>query len=288
MPELTWNNTATDPLGQFKNGLLRVQDLENDKTMETLYASFAEVNLAQKAVGALLDHGVADQDLTLIANFVGADGQPDGQMQHAVQNAKEGISTTSVSDAGAGMAKGAGIGLGVGVLAALASLFIPGFGLVTGGGALALALGAGAATTAAGAVAGGVTGYLVDQGVPADIAVDYENARANGGAIISVQLPLRGPSRADMETILTKYQASRISLHQNAAIIQDRVAADGHHMVTALPITAATSVLDNPNNLKVVAQMPAGVAVGTLDSPAQLIVVGPPTPPSKLSNNPRS
>lgn len=111
-------------------------------------------------------------------------------MENAVQSAKEGVSTTTALDAAAGLAKGAGIGLGVGILAVLASLFIPGFGLVTGGGALAMALGAGAATTAGGAIVGSVTGYLVDQGIPAEIAVDYEKARLDGGAIISVNLTM--------------------------------------------------------------------------------------------------
>ena len=182
--------------------------------METLYASFADVDMAQKALGALLDHGVAENDLTLVANTAEPGAAPtNGHMEHALQSAKEGITTTTAKDAAAGMAKGAGLGLGLGVVGVLASLFIPGFGLVTGGGALALALGAGAATTAAGAMAGSVTGYLVDQGVPADVAVDYEKARLNGGAIISIHMALRGPERVELEKILTKYQASGISLH---------------------------------------------------------------------------
>src|SRR5205085_9990716 len=81
-------------------------------------------------------------------------------------SAKTGLSTTTPADAGVGAAKGAGIGLGVGVLAALASIFVPGFGLVAGGGALATAIAGAVGTTAAGAIAGGVHGYLKDQGVP--------------------------------------------------------------------------------------------------------------------------
>ncbi len=42
---------------------------------------------------------------------------------------------------------------------------MPGVGLVVGGGALALAIGGALGTTAAGAVAGGMAGYLKDQGV---------------------------------------------------------------------------------------------------------------------------
>ena len=181
--------------------------------METVYANFADVDMAQKALGALLDHGVAAEELTLVANTAQPGAAPDGHMENALQSAREGISTTTANDAAAGMAKGAGVGLGLGVVGVLASLFIPGFGLVTGGGALAMALGAGAATTVGGAVVGSVTGYLVDQGVPADLAVDYEKARLKGGAIISVHVPIQGPERVDIEATLAKYQASGISIY---------------------------------------------------------------------------
>lgn len=180
--------------------------------MDTLYASFADVDLAQKAAGALLDHGVEKDHLSLVshmgAEHIDADDDDDHDI---VENAKSGISTTTSGDAASGAMKGAGVGLGIGALAALASLFIPGFGLVTGGGALAMALGAAAGTTAAGAVAGGVAGYLVDQGVPEAAAVDYEKALEHGGAIIAISLPSGDVSRTDAEQILNKYQATNLS-----------------------------------------------------------------------------
>jgi len=178
--------------------------------MDTLYASFADVDLAQKAAGALLDHGVEKDHLSLVSHMGGEHLDTDDD-DDVVENAKSGISTTTSGDAASGAMKGAGVGLGIGALAALASLFIPGFGLVTGGGALAMALGAAAGTTAAGAVAGGVAGYLVDQGVPEAAAVDYEKALEHGGAIIAVSLPSNDVSRTDAEQILNKYQATNIS-----------------------------------------------------------------------------
>lgn len=123
--------------------------------------------------------------------------------------AKAGVSTTTIQDAAKGAAKGVGYGLGVGALAAVASLAIPGFGLVLGGGALAVAVAGLAATAGAGAVAGGVVGYLKDQGVPADDIPIYQAAYEDGGAILSVviQDPMKA---AIVQDLLRKYGASNV------------------------------------------------------------------------------
>src|SRR5262249_11262495 len=117
--------------------------------------------------------------------------------------AKKGLSTTTPEDAASGAAKGAGIGLGVGVLAALASIFIPGFGLVAGGGALATAIGGAAAATAGGAIAGGVHGYLKDQGVPEEAITVYTEDYHAGGAILAVTTPSNGVDAATVERIIS-------------------------------------------------------------------------------------
>src|SRR5688500_11923729 len=101
-------------------------------------------------------------------------------------DAKSGISTTTGADGAAGAVKGAGLGLGVGIAAALAALAIPGFGLVLGGGALATAAAGAAGATAAGALAGGVEGFLKDQGVPDDVLTHYNDTFMQGGAILAV------------------------------------------------------------------------------------------------------
>ncbi len=123
--------------------------------------------------------------------------------------AKAGVSTTTIQDAAKGAAKGVGYGLGIGALAAVASIAIPGFGLVLGGGALAVAMAGLAATAGAGAVAGGVVGYLKDQGVPADEIPAYQEAYEDGGAILSVviQDPLKA---AIVQDLLRKYGASNV------------------------------------------------------------------------------
>jgi hypothetical protein len=92
-------------------------------------------------------------------------------------------------------------------LGGLATLFIPGFGLVTGGSALATALGAVAGTTVGGAITGGVAGYLQDQGVSQRVAVDTEQALKHGSATISVDCPTGKLGEAEVMEILSKYHA---------------------------------------------------------------------------------
>lgn len=127
--------------------------------------------------------------------------------------AKAGITTTTPADAGAGAIKGTGIGLGVGALAALAALFVPGVGLVVGGGALAAALGGIAASAGAGAAAGAVTGYLKDQGMDEHIAGRYGEAISGGGALIALTVPSGEVNEYDARQILSKYGAQNVEAH---------------------------------------------------------------------------
>jgi hypothetical protein len=189
---------------------------------DTIYASFADADMAQKAVGALLDHGVRCEDITFLANeeygrrygydrVDAVDDDDDDHDRNPVASAAHGISTTTGADAASGAAKGAGIGLGLGAAAAIASMFIPGVGLVTGGGALASALAGLAASTAGGAAAGGATGYLKDQGVPEAAAMDYDKAIRSGGAMVAVTVPSNDVDRATAESVLAKYNAGNVN-----------------------------------------------------------------------------
>ena len=288
--------------------------------MAHLYASFADASLAEKAAGALLDYGVRQEDISLVANdeygkahethgklygsgdtaigtgaattafadsgfgaapsavgglgqvgdrvagsvsgAFGAEGTAAGYEAAADQKtgganagavegrqvamydnpgtpgtsadlnpadqggpdsaanqgdvataAKHGISTTTPEDAGEGAVKGTGIGLGVGILASLAALTIPGVGLVLGGGALAAALGATALTAGAGAIAGGATGYLKDQGIPADAAEHYHGTVSGGGAVLSINIPSGDVDQATDESVLSKYGAANVNAY---------------------------------------------------------------------------
>lgn len=170
----------------------------------TLHASFADAAMGEKAMGALMDHGVAKEDVS--AFFPENYQQED--VHEVAANVNHGITTTTGADAAVGAAKGAGIGLGVGAIATLATLLIPGFGIVTGGGALVTALMAAAGTTAGGAMAGGVGGYLQDQGVDQQVAGDAEAALRNGRAVIIVKCPSGKLEEPEIAAILVKYGAT--------------------------------------------------------------------------------
>jgi uncharacterized membrane protein len=163
-----------------------------------IYASYDDVARAREAAGALLDHGAAKEDLSLVLSNA-------TETSDEIESANTGITTTTSADAASGAAVGAGIGLGVGALAALTSIIVPGIGLVAGGGALATALAGAAGATAAGAVAGGVTGYLKDQGVPEDLARRTESRIQAGGALLSVIVPSNNVDQTVATGILEKY-----------------------------------------------------------------------------------
>ncbi len=184
--------------------------------MTNTYATFTDPHMAEKAGGALMDFGVKAGHISIVfpEGFVSSYHHEDNSESHqahradghdAEHAAKSGITTTTVGDAAKGSVKGAEVGLAAGALAALAAVFIPGVGLVLGGGALAIALGGVAGSTVAGAVAGGVTGYLKDQGVPADATEAYVSVLGSGGAVVTVTPTdeiIDGPA---VEGILIKY-----------------------------------------------------------------------------------
>jgi hypothetical protein len=265
----------------------------------TLYAAFADATLAERAAGALLDHGVRAEDLSLVQHesrynmpntvaddtgvtpgikgkmsgasitspgvadaafymppvaetthpmsnmgpygtsvesymeeedFATARNQADYDRETATigddrdydradgvdaadfeKSAKHGISTTTGADAGIAAVTGGAWGLGVGAVAALASLLIPGVGIVVGGGALATAIAGLVATTGAGAAVGAITGYLKDQGVDEHVAMKYGDTVAGGGAILAVHVPSGDVDELRARQVLEKYGAANIN-----------------------------------------------------------------------------
>ena len=195
-----------------------------------IYASFTNVEDAEKATGALMDFGLRAEDISLIAPehhgdraklYTGThpmEGQTygDSSINSSVNDtnkddmkAKTGITTTTGADAVAGAEVGAGVGLGVGVAAALAALLVPGFGLVVGGGALAMAIAGAAATTGAGALAGGALGFMKDQGVPAHVVESYNTAFQSGSTILAIS-STSDIDHSAINQILTKYNGTNI------------------------------------------------------------------------------
>lgn len=170
-----------------------------------LYVRFSDAAQAERALAALADRGADIKDLTAIFPM-GYQDRGDFKKSAAAQ-AVEGVSVTTSADAAVGAEKGSAVGLGVGALAALASLLIPGFGLVTGGSALVTALIGVAGATVGGAIAGGAAGYLQDQGVPHRIALDTEEALKNGSAVIAIHCPTGKLGEFEVMEIVSKYHA---------------------------------------------------------------------------------
>lgn len=189
---------------------------------DTLYATFGDGARAEHAVGALLDHGVQAEHVSLIAGTQPVRPDP-------VEQAKHGVSTTTPEDAAAGALQGAGVGLGFGAIAAALSLFLPGIGLVTGGGALAAAIAAAAASTAAGAAVGGVVGFLKDQGVGEEFAAAAHQTVQRGGVLIAVHVPSGPVGEGRAVEILHRYHPERLVAHpgSDAPAVEDPASPSG-------------------------------------------------------------
>lgn len=177
-------------------------------TKQTILARFEDPASAERAIGALLDHGVDSNDVSVVFDHEYLDTSDTSTLGKAAQlqsNAETGITTTTADDAALGAEKGAGIGLGVGLLAAAATVFVPGVGVVLGGGVLGTALAGVAGATAAGAVAGGLAGYLKDQGVDKEAIVRYHETLVASGALIAVTTPSNNVLESKVEHVLSKY-----------------------------------------------------------------------------------
>ncbi len=172
-----------------------------------IYASFNDTTMAKDAMGALLDNGVRAEDISLVLPYhKDRDVNEENlRAEETIHKAETGITTTTQDDAAVGATKGAFFGFGVGSIAALAAILIPGVGLVVGGGALAVALIGAAGATVAGTVAGGVLGYLKDQGVPEEESQRFSNVYEQGGSILNVSAPSGSVDAATIEATLRKF-----------------------------------------------------------------------------------
>ena len=180
-----------------------------------LWASFPTYESASEAIAALLDHGVAKEDLHLIAKEIPPEYDTDHKAD-AEHHAESGITTTTALDAGIGASKGVSYGLGVGILAGLAAIAVPGFGLVIGGGALTAALLGTAGATVAGGLAGAVTGYLKDQGADERASVHITKQLEAGAIILDIDTVPSNLTRLDFETLVAKYGGSEMSVKRKS------------------------------------------------------------------------
>jgi hypothetical protein len=170
-------------------------------TVKTIVALFDEFDDAQAAVNDLTAAGIAQSQISIVANdadrrrgstltdapgTVAAERARDSTV---VRTDDDDTRTTSSSEsyagegAGTGATIGAVLGGGGGLLAGLGLLAIPGIGPVVAAGPLIAALtGAGA-----GAAAGGIIGGLVGLGIPEHEAHTYAEGVRRGGTLVTVR-----------------------------------------------------------------------------------------------------
>ena len=166
------------------------------KTLVALFDTNAE---AQRAVQALIDAGLARDEISLISHKSDSQEAGDAGNESAVPS----------SWAVAGAEVGAAVGGFGGLLLGLSALAIPGIGPIVVAGPLAAALmGAGL-----GAAAGGLFGALTDLGIPAEEAGYYAEGVRRGSALVMVTVE---DSLVDRLILILNHH-NPIDLHERVA-----------------------------------------------------------------------
>jgi hypothetical protein len=146
----------------------------------TIYASFSDPKLAEKAAGALVDHGLKEEDLSLIEG-------------HGMRLAERNWS----------------------LLVGATALLVPGVGLVVGGGELACAILRLASTVEMEPTAAALTGYLKDQGIESQTVAAYEHTVISGGAVLGATLPSGTVDEGKAWEILSKFSGLHVTSYLN-------------------------------------------------------------------------
>lgn len=173
-----------------------------------IYEAFDTLEMAERAVAAALDHGLTTDCISVFMRD--GSGRVDfGATNEITEHATGGLTATTPDDAKQGAAKGAGIGLGVGILAGLVSIALPGFGLVLAGPALATAIAGAAGAGVAGAVSGGMYGYLRDQGADEETAQAIRGRFDNGEVVVAFRCD-DIEQGAIVRTLAAKYNGEQV------------------------------------------------------------------------------
>lgn len=202
-----------------------------------VYGIFDSIENAERAISALKDHGVSENEVSVVRK---SDGSGIPQLENA---ADHGLTVTGPGDVVAGAAKGGAVGLALGVLASAVALTIPGIGPILAAGPIAAALASTATATAAGIVGGGVIGSLVDQGIPEEAAIQYSDHLGQGNILVSVRSV--HISDVDAETVLQKYGSIHTSRHAVGTLVSpsDPPVVDTHVDAQIVPVADATPVV---------------------------------------------
>ena len=154
--------------------------------MPTLYASFSDLSNAERAVGDLLDHGVAGNHIHLIANRRQAT-----QARQDIDHDHAGSGVTSAAPVEE-PAEGVGQKVRHG-LETLFSVIVRGVGMVIGEGAAAGTVADALDDLDHQAIEEAIATYFTQQGVPAETAQAYEYVVSRGGMILAIDLESEQP-----------------------------------------------------------------------------------------------
>jgi hypothetical protein len=143
------------------------------KTLTGLFDNYAD---AERAIRDLEAAGVADRDISIVANNANGALKPAEADSNVAEDAEKG--------AGIGAAVG-GVG---GLLAGLGLLAIPGLGPVVAAGWLASTIAGAVGGAFFGGAAGGLVGALTEAGVPEDDAHVYSEGVRRGGTLVTAKV----------------------------------------------------------------------------------------------------
>lgn len=147
-----------------------------EMNMKTIIGAFDDTTQAENAARALMNAGVARDDISVIAN------NEDARYGTVTETTTDGTAVTGHA-VGHDAKVGAEWGAGIGFLVGLTGLAIPGLGWIAAAGWFAgTILGAGT-----GAIIGGLVGALTHVGVPHADAVHYTEAVRRGSVLLAVR-----------------------------------------------------------------------------------------------------
>lgn len=152
---------------------------------------FADSKHAGEAAGELKGQGYGD--ISVVAKD-----------DHSGKTDTHDVNQDTTDGAAAGTTAGAVIGGLATFFAGVAPVVLPGVGIVLGPLATVLA------GAAAGAAAGSIVGGLVDQGIPENVAKDYEE-RVKAGEVLVAVANDKDEHHAEIMAILTKHGATDVN-----------------------------------------------------------------------------
>jgi hypothetical protein len=189
---------------------------------KTVVGLFEEQTDAQNAVDALVDRGFPRDQISVVASETGR--------QYVRDDRAESVEVRpSGAGAAVGAVSGAVIGGGAGLLVGLGALAVPGLGPLVALGPLVTTL----AGMAAGTVAGGLLGALVDIGVPKEEAEVYVEGVRRGYILVTLQT---SDEEADTAAAVMRSHGAIDTRERAAAWRQSGWAG---HDASAQPYTAA-------------------------------------------------